>query len=73
MSQNDPETLTQHAMLVVWGQFAQSIGLIDKTPVRFAAPENGDTQPAEKSSGIPGRHSGRAGASAGSQPLSASD
>jgi hypothetical protein len=30
MSQNHPETLTQHAMLVVWGQFAQSIGLIDK-------------------------------------------
>jgi len=31
MSQNHPETLTQHAMLVVWGQFAQSIGLIDQT------------------------------------------
>jgi hypothetical protein len=29
MSQNEPETLTHHAMLVVWGQFAQSIGLID--------------------------------------------
>lgn len=29
MSHNHPETLTQHAMLVVWGQFAQSIGLID--------------------------------------------
>jgi hypothetical protein len=29
MNQNHPETLTQHAMLVVWGQFAQSIGLID--------------------------------------------
>jgi len=31
MSQNHSETLTQHAMLVVWGQFAQSIGLIDQT------------------------------------------
>jgi hypothetical protein len=30
MDQNHPETLTQHAMLVVWGQFAQSISLIDK-------------------------------------------
>ena len=30
MSENYPETLTHHAMLVVWGQFAQSIGLIDK-------------------------------------------
>ena len=30
MNQNHPETLTHHAMLVVWGQFAQSIGLIDK-------------------------------------------
>ena len=30
MSQNHPETLTQHAMLVVWGQYAQSIGLIDQ-------------------------------------------
>ncbi len=30
MNQNHPETLTQHAMLVVWGQFAQSISLIDK-------------------------------------------
>lgn len=30
MSQNEPETLTHHAMLVVWGQFAQSIGLIDQ-------------------------------------------
>ena len=29
MSQKEPETLTHHAMLVVWGQFAQSIGLID--------------------------------------------
>lgn len=31
MSQNHPETLTQHAMLVVWGQYAQSIGLIGQT------------------------------------------
>lgn len=30
MSESHPETLTHHAMLVVWGQFAQSIGLIDK-------------------------------------------
>ena len=30
MSEKHPETLTHHAMLVVWGQFAQSIGLIDK-------------------------------------------
>jgi hypothetical protein len=30
MNQNHLETLTHHAMLVVWGQFAQSIGLIDK-------------------------------------------
>jgi len=30
MNQNHAETLTQHAMLVVWGQFAQSISLIDK-------------------------------------------
>jgi hypothetical protein len=30
MSQNHSETLTQHAMLVVWGQFAQSSGLIDQ-------------------------------------------
>ena len=29
MNQNHLETLTYHAMLVVWGQFAQSIGLID--------------------------------------------
>ena len=29
MSQNDPETLTHHAMLVVWGQFGHSLGLID--------------------------------------------
>jgi hypothetical protein len=25
-----PETLTNHAMLVIWGQFAQCIGLIEK-------------------------------------------
>jgi hypothetical protein len=30
MDKSHPETLTHHAMLVVWGQFAQSIGLIDK-------------------------------------------
>ena len=30
MDKKYPETLTHHAMLVVWGQFAQSIGLIDK-------------------------------------------
>jgi hypothetical protein len=30
MNQNHLETLTHHAMLVVWGQFAQSMGLIDK-------------------------------------------
>jgi hypothetical protein len=30
MDKNHTETLTHHAMLVVWGQFAQSIGLIDK-------------------------------------------
>lgn len=29
MSQNEFRTLTYHAMLVVWGQFAHSIGLID--------------------------------------------
>ena len=29
MSQNDPETLTYHAMLVIWGQFGHSLGLID--------------------------------------------
>lgn len=28
MSQNEMETLTQHAMLVIWGQFAQALGLI---------------------------------------------
>ena len=28
MSQNQPDTITHHAMLVAWGQFAQSIGLI---------------------------------------------
>jgi hypothetical protein len=30
MNQSHPETLTQHAMRAVWGQFAQSIGLIDQ-------------------------------------------
>jgi hypothetical protein len=30
MDKNRPETLTHHAMLVVWGQFAQNIGLISK-------------------------------------------
>jgi hypothetical protein len=30
MDKKHAETLTHHAMLVVWGQFAQSIGLIDK-------------------------------------------
>jgi hypothetical protein len=30
MDKSQPEMLTHHAMLVVWGQFAQSIGLIDK-------------------------------------------
>ena len=30
MDKNHAETLTHHAMLVVWGQFAQSIGLVDK-------------------------------------------
>jgi hypothetical protein len=30
MNQNPLETLTHHAMLVVWGQFAQNMGLIDK-------------------------------------------
>lgn len=28
MNQNDPETLTHHALLVAWGQFADSLGLI---------------------------------------------
>ncbi len=28
MSENGAETLTQHAMLVIWGQFAQAFGLI---------------------------------------------
>ena len=30
MSPNQLETITHHTMLVVWGQFAQSIGLIRK-------------------------------------------
>ena len=30
MNQNHSETLTQHAMLVVWGQFTQAIGLLEK-------------------------------------------
>jgi hypothetical protein len=30
MSQHDADTLTHHAMLVVWGQFAQAIGLVDE-------------------------------------------
>jgi hypothetical protein len=29
MSEKQPDTLTHHAMLVAWGQFAQRIGLID--------------------------------------------
>lgn len=28
MSENEAETLTQHAMLVIWGQFAQAFGMI---------------------------------------------
>ncbi|HVP21482.1 MAG TPA: hypothetical protein VMS73_06435 [Anaerolineaceae bacterium] len=28
MSENQPDTITHHAMLVAWGQFGQSIGLI---------------------------------------------
>ena len=28
MSEKQPDTLTHHAMLVAWGQFAQSIGMI---------------------------------------------
>ncbi len=64
MSQNEPETLTHHAMLVVWGQFAQSIGLIAPDPLGCAAPENRTVQPADESTGIPGRHPGRAGAPA---------
>jgi hypothetical protein len=28
MSEKQPETLTHHAMLVAWGQFAQSVGMI---------------------------------------------
>jgi hypothetical protein len=28
MSENQPDTITHHAMLVAWGQFSQSIGLI---------------------------------------------
>lgn len=30
MSETEPETQTQHAMLVLWGQFAQALGLIQK-------------------------------------------
>ena len=30
MNQNHFETLTHHAMLAIWGQFAQSMGLVDK-------------------------------------------
>jgi hypothetical protein len=30
MSINQPDTITHHAMLVAWGQFAQGIGLIEK-------------------------------------------
>ncbi|MGD1993840.1 MAG: hypothetical protein PVI59_11660, partial [Anaerolineae bacterium] len=29
MSQNEIDSLTHHAMLVAWGQFAQSIGLVE--------------------------------------------
>jgi hypothetical protein len=28
MSENETETPTQHAMLVIWGQFAQTFGMI---------------------------------------------
>ena len=30
MSQTERATLTQHAMLVAWGQFAHCLGLIDQ-------------------------------------------
>ena len=30
LSINQSDTITHHAMLVVWGQFAQAIGLIQK-------------------------------------------
>ena len=30
MSEAEPETQTQHAMLVLWGQFAQALGLVQK-------------------------------------------
>ena len=29
MSENQPDTITHHAMLVAWGQFSQRIGLIE--------------------------------------------
>jgi hypothetical protein len=35
MSKNEAETLTQHTMLVIWGQFAQTFGLIQ--PVNSVA------------------------------------
>jgi hypothetical protein len=37
MSESNAEMGTQHAMLVIWGQFAQAIGLIEtisKVPLR---------------------------------------
>jgi hypothetical protein len=40
MSEKQPDTLTHHAMLVAWGQFAQSIGMIRDIEA-IATPKDG--------------------------------
>ena len=43
MSENQPDTITHHAMLVAWGQFGQSIGLIQAIEAVAAASKEGRT------------------------------
>lgn len=48
MSHNEVECLTHHAMLVVWGQFAQSIGLVEEIESLFLHQKGVRHQPQTK-------------------------
>ena len=72
MSEKQPDILTHHAMLVAWGQFAQSIGMIRAMKAVTLHQKTVDHSPQTESFGVFCRHSGWIAAPPRTQPLCSS-
>lgn len=72
MSENQPDTITHHAMLVAWGQFGQSIGLVQAIEAVTLHQKTVEHKSADQNFGVFHRHPGWIEASARTEPIRSS-